>query len=130
MMVPLATSAGTAHYLSYTSCSVSHSTRRNSSGLGYISLDLHAPPTSCDAAWVTELHVPLVAIGLSPTLLYLNSLQTSYGIDLPYAAICLWLLLSVRPDSRAALELGKIFLCSPGDTGAAPQDRICLDSTA
>jgi hypothetical protein len=53
--------------------------------------------------------VPLVAIGLSPTILYFNSLQTSYGIDLPYAAICLWLLLSVRPDSP--LELGKTFLC-------------------
>jgi hypothetical protein len=55
--------------------------------------------------------VPLVAIGLSPTLLYMNSLQTSHGIDLPYAAICLWLLFSVRPESRAPLELAKTFLC-------------------
>ena len=55
--------------------------------------------------------VPLLVIGLSPTLLYMNSLQTSYGTDLPYAAICLWLLLSVRPNSRSPLELGKTFLC-------------------
>jgi hypothetical protein len=55
--------------------------------------------------------VPLVAMGLSPILLYFTSLQTSNGIDLPYAAISLWLLLSVRPDSRTPLELAKIFLC-------------------
>jgi drug/metabolite transporter superfamily protein YnfA len=55
--------------------------------------------------------VPLVAIGLSPTLLYFNSLQTSNGIDLPYAAICLWVLFSIRPESRAPLELVKFSLC-------------------
>jgi hypothetical protein len=55
--------------------------------------------------------VPLIAIGLSPTLLYMVSLQTSYGVDLPYAAICLWLVLSVRPDVHSPLELGKTFVC-------------------
>jgi hypothetical protein len=55
--------------------------------------------------------VPLIAIGLSPTLLYMGSLQTSYGVDLPYAAICLWLVLSVRPDAHSPLELGKTFVC-------------------
>jgi hypothetical protein len=84
----------------------------------FVRLGLHFLGLTCAAdilrrcMGVRTAIVPLVAIGLSPTLLYLNSLQTSYGIDLPYAAICLWLLLSVRPDSRAALELGKIFLCS------------------
>lgn len=40
--------------------------------------------------------VPLLVIGLSPTLLYFNTMQTSYGVDLPYAAICLWLLYWIR----------------------------------
>jgi hypothetical protein len=51
--------------------------------------------------------VPLIAIGLSPTLLYMESPQTSYGVDLPYAAICLWLVLSIPPDAQSPLELGK-----------------------
>jgi hypothetical protein len=55
--------------------------------------------------------VPLIAIGLSPTLLYMGSLQTPNAIDLPYAAICLWLVLSVRPDVHSPLELGKTFVC-------------------
>jgi hypothetical protein len=55
--------------------------------------------------------VPLIAIGLSPTLLYMGSVQTGIGVDLPYAAICLWLVLSVRPDAHSPLELGKIFVC-------------------
>jgi hypothetical protein len=55
--------------------------------------------------------VPLIAIGLSPTLLYMGSLQTDIGVDLPYAAICLWLVLSVRPDVHSPLELGKTFVC-------------------
>jgi hypothetical protein len=36
--------------------------------------------------------LPLIAFGLSPTLLYLNTLQTSYGIDLQYLPITLFLL--------------------------------------
>src|SRR5215472_8750596 len=55
--------------------------------------------------------VPLIAIGLSPTLLYMGSLQTPHAVDLPYAAICLWLVLSVRPDVHSRLELGKTFVC-------------------
>src|SRR5215469_8913884 len=55
--------------------------------------------------------VPLIAIGLSPTLLYMGSLQAPMGVDLPYAAICLWLVLSVRPDVHSPLELGKTFVC-------------------
>src|SRR6516165_4592963 len=55
--------------------------------------------------------VPLIAIGLSPTLLYMGSLQTSFGVDMPYAAICLWLVLSVRPGAHSPLDLGKTFVC-------------------
>src|SRR6516225_2390686 len=54
--------------------------------------------------------VPLIAIGLSPTLLYMEALQTSYGVDLPYAAICLWLVLSIRPHAQSPLEFGKSFV--------------------
>lgn len=39
--------------------------------------------------------LPLLAYGLSPTLLYFNSLQTSFGIDLQYFPICLYLLLTL-----------------------------------
>lgn len=38
--------------------------------------------------------VPFITIGLSPTLLYFNTLQTSYGIDLQYLPIVLYLLIS------------------------------------
>lgn len=44
--------------------------------------------------------VPLVAIGLSPTLLYFETLQTSFGLDVPYAAMCLALLCAVSPGDR------------------------------
>jgi hypothetical protein len=46
--------------------------------------------------------VALVALGLSPTLLYFNGLETSFGIDVPYAAICLWLVLGADPARLGA----------------------------
>ncbi len=39
--------------------------------------------------------IPLVTIGLSPTLLYFNTLQTSYGLDLQYFPITLYLLSTI-----------------------------------
>jgi hypothetical protein len=47
--------------------------------------------------------VPLVLIGLSPALLYFDSLETSYGLDVMYAAICVRLLIAIdfkAPHSR------------------------------
>lgn len=41
---------------------------------------------------VKKLLLPLLTIGLSPTFLYFNTLQTSYGLDLQYFPICLFLL--------------------------------------
>ncbi len=41
---------------------------------------------------LTSLIIPLLAILLSPTLLYFNSLKTHFGIDLTYLPICLFLL--------------------------------------
>lgn len=40
--------------------------------------------------------VPLVAIGFSPTLLYITTMQHSHGIDLQYAPIVLYLALSLH----------------------------------
>ncbi len=40
--------------------------------------------------------VPLLVIGLSPSLLFLNTLETSYGTDLQYFPICLFLILSSK----------------------------------
>lgn len=43
--------------------------------------------------------LPLLAVGLSPTLLYFTTLQTSYGLDLQYFPIALYLV--------ATLDFGK-----------------------
>ena len=59
--------------------------------------------------------VPLLVLGLSPALIYFDTLQTSYGVDVWYGAICLALVLSIRPWSAtradrlkaAAVRLGE-----------------------
>lgn len=48
--------------------------------------------------------IVLLAVGLSPTLLYFNTLQTSFGLDVPYAAICLWIVLSLNAGSTTAMN--------------------------
>lgn len=53
--------------------------------------------------------VPLVLIGLSPTLLYFDSVQTSYALDVSYAAICLWLIVSIDFASPTWIDYGKAF---------------------
>ena len=55
--------------------------------------------------------VPLVLIGLSPTLLYFDSVQTSYAMDVSYAAICLWLIVSIDFASPGRSDYGKAFAC-------------------
>ena len=37
--------------------------------------------------------IPLLAIGISPTLLFFNTLQSSFGTDLQYIPICIFLIL-------------------------------------
>lgn len=54
--------------------------------------------------------LPLVTIGLSPTLLYFNTLQTSFGIDLQYFPICLYLLLSLDLSKPLVNAWKQIFL--------------------
>lgn len=39
--------------------------------------------------------VPLIAIGLSPTILFFNTLQTSYGLDIQYLFVVIYLLISL-----------------------------------
>jgi hypothetical protein len=57
--------------------------------------------------------VPLLAAGLSPTLLYFDTLQTSYGLDLQFVAVCGALLVAMRgagpaPRRGLAFLLGAI----------------------
>ena len=44
--------------------------------------------------------VPLITIGLSPTLLYFTTLQTTYGLDLQMLPICLFLLMIINQEHR------------------------------
>jgi hypothetical protein len=84
----------------------------------YVRLALHLVGLLCAADLLRRSMgarnavVPLLVIGLSPTLLYFNTLQTSFGTDLPYAAICVWLLYSIRfrstADAAKSFGLGAI----------------------
>lgn len=52
--------------------------------------------------------LPLLAICLSPTILYLTTLQTSYGIDLQYFPICFYLVI-INYKNRYFEFLRKVF---------------------
>ena len=71
-------------------------------------LVLHAASLICAAVllrrWLGSAGAlpSLFALGLSPTLLHFNTMQTSYGTDLQFAPICLLLLLWVRFQPRPA----------------------------
>src|SRR5215831_541258 len=73
----------------------------------YVRLALHLIGLYCIAGILRRAMspgaaiVPLVLIGLSPTLLYFDSVQTSYAMDLSYAAICLLLLLSIKFEAAS-----------------------------
>jgi len=62
----------------------------------------YLPP---ERAWL-----PLSIFGLSPTLLYFNTLQTSYGIDLQYFPITLYIVLSLNFSSRAVAFAKEVLL--------------------
>jgi hypothetical protein len=49
---------------------------------------------------VKKASIPLIAFGLSPTLIYLNILQTSYGIDLQYLPFSLFLLMLLNESKN------------------------------
>ena len=48
----------------------------------------------------SRLWLPLFLISLSPTLLYFNTTQASYGIDLPFAIICLSITLRISKTRK------------------------------
>lgn len=56
--------------------------------------------------------LPLLVIGLSPTLLYFNTLQTSFGIDLQYFPICLYLLLTINFSNQLTATIKQFLLWS------------------
>jgi hypothetical protein len=55
--------------------------------------------------------VPLVLVGLSPTMLFFDSMQTSFGMDVSYAAICLWLMSSITIVAPGWTDIAKAFAC-------------------
>ena len=83
----------------------------------FVRLALHLAGLQSVAALLVRLMswrvalVPLVLIGLSPTWLYLDTLQTSYGLDLSYGAMCLYLLSTARLQSPAWPQLTRTFFC-------------------
>lgn len=83
----------------------------------FVRLALHLVGLYCVAALLRHAMgpktaiVPLILIATSPILLYFNTLQTSNGSDLPYAAICLVLLLSIRFQALTIVDLAKTFAC-------------------
>jgi len=76
----------------------------------YVRAALHVVSLVCLAFCLRRLMgprralVPLLAVGLSPTLLYFNVVQTSYGMDLQYLPICL-LLIMCNPFGRDLVSL-------------------------
>lgn len=56
--------------------------------------------------------IPLITIGLSPTLLYFNTLQTSYGLDLQYVPIILYLIFSLDFSKKSWFFIKQILIGS------------------
>lgn len=54
--------------------------------------------------------IPLVAIGLSPTILYITTMQHSHGIDLQYAPIILYMILSLNKNGNLAFIFKSILM--------------------
>ena len=81
----------------------------------FVRLGLSLASLICLAAILRRYLAPfwagvlLITIGLSPTLLYFNTIQAQYGIDLQYLPICLYLLLTINFRKRYS-SLIKLFL--------------------
>lgn len=71
----------------------------------FFKLGLYLISITCLAAflkkYIRHAWLPLLVIGLSPTLLYYNTTQTSHGIDLLYFPVVLFLITHERRLSRA-----------------------------
>lgn len=59
---------------------------------------------------VQKAWIPLLAIGLSPTLLFFNTLQTSYGSDLQYFPIVLYLVVVLDFKKRWQIFIKQVLL--------------------
>jgi hypothetical protein len=53
--------------------------------------------------------VVLVTVGLAPTILFFNTVQTSYGIDVSYGLICLFVITTMKFDGTLE-DLSRAFL--------------------
>lgn len=56
--------------------------------------------------------LPLIIFSFSPTLIYFNTLQTSYGIDLQYFPITLYLISSLNPEKKISFFSRQFLLWS------------------
>jgi len=52
---------------------------------------------------IKRSRIPLITIGLSPTLLYLNTFQTAFAVDIQYAVIMFGFVLTLSPNKRKNL---------------------------
>jgi hypothetical protein len=74
---------------------------------------LHAITLICAAAVLRRAMrpgaaiVPLLVIGSSPALLYFNSQQTSFGVDVTYASLTLFLVASMKFAQPTRADVGK-----------------------
>ncbi len=59
---------------------------------------------------VKQALILLIITCLSPTILYMNTLQTSYGVDLTYIPFCILLSISVRPEKKMEFALLSMIL--------------------
>jgi hypothetical protein len=80
----------------------------------YVRLALHALFLACSAVllkrWLglPRAFLPVAAIGLSPTVLYFNNLETSHGTDIQLSAVVLFLIASIAerpPQGRVRRAL-------------------------
>jgi len=61
---------------------------------------------------VKKAWLPLLTIGLSPTFLFFNSLQTSYGIDLDYLIISIFIFIHINFQKKILDVLKQILFWS------------------
>lgn len=63
---------------------------------------------------VKSAWIPLLTIGLSPALLFFNTLQAQFGIDLQYLPICLYLIIGLDQKKKYSLLIKQFLLGSIG----------------
>ena len=103
----------------------------------YVRLVLHVPFLVCSALalerWVgvRKAWLPLVAVGLSPTLLYFNNLSIPSGVDVQLAPVFIWLIAVICARAHAASRLVPLGECLIGAAAMVacltyPSFLLCL----